>query len=121
MGQNSNYAAVMDAQSKLRDEECASGMVQRSNYAAAMDARARGLLKVEVEECALALGMGKADEENYEVLIDAQNGVRDYIVVVYFYPEHDSFGLTPDLCMNINKHGHESDVFLSAPSKCSSA
>ena len=38
MGQNSNYAAVMDAQSKLRDEECASGMVQRSNYAAAMDA-----------------------------------------------------------------------------------
>ena len=46
--------------------------------------------------------MGKADEENYEVLIDAQNGVRDYIVVVHFYPEHDSFGLTPDLCLCMN-------------------
>jgi hypothetical protein len=39
MGQRSNYAAVNDAQIKLKKEECASNMGQRSNYAAVTGAQ----------------------------------------------------------------------------------
>jgi hypothetical protein len=48
MGQNSNDAAVKDAQTKLRREECAGDMAQRSKDAALRDVR-MGLSK---EECA---------------------------------------------------------------------
>jgi hypothetical protein len=48
MGQRSIDAAVKDAQTMLRKEECASGMGQRSNDAAVMDA----LIKSSKEECA---------------------------------------------------------------------
>ena len=48
MGHRENYAAVKDAQIKLRKEEFALGMGQRSNYAASMDAR----VKLKKEECA---------------------------------------------------------------------
>ena len=47
MGQRSNDAAVKDARSGFKKEECAGSMVQRSNYAAAGDAQ----IKLRMEEC----------------------------------------------------------------------
>jgi hypothetical protein len=54
MGPRSNDAAVMDAQAKLRKEECAKDMGPRSssNDAAVLDAQS--LLRK--EECALGMG-----------------------------------------------------------------
>ena len=42
-----NDVAVMDAQIKLRKEECAGGMVQKANDAASKDAQ----MKLSREEC----------------------------------------------------------------------
>jgi len=52
MGQRSQHAAVEDAQTELRREECASGMEQRSINAAMKDAP----IKLRKEECALSMG-----------------------------------------------------------------
>ena len=39
MEQSPNFAAMMDAQMKLRKEECALDTVQKPNFAAVMDAQ----------------------------------------------------------------------------------
>jgi hypothetical protein len=64
MGQRGNYAAVKDAQIKLREEECALGTGQRSNYATVKDVQ----IKFAKGEC--ALGMGQ--RSNDATLKDAQ-------------------------------------------------
>ena len=48
MGQNVNYAAVMDARMESSMEECALGMVQRRNFAAVRDVQ----INLRKEECA---------------------------------------------------------------------
>ena len=64
MGQRSNYAAVKDAQIKLKKEECAKDMGQRSINVAVKDAQT--MLKK--EECALDMGQ----RSNYAAVKDAQ-------------------------------------------------
>ncbi len=66
MEQISNDVAVMDAQIKLRREECAKSMGQRSNYAAMKGAQ----IKLSKKEC--ALGMVQHGQRNYAVVTDAQ-------------------------------------------------
>ena len=63
--QSSNDAAVMDALTMLRKEECVSSMVQSANDAASKDAR----IMLSKEEC--ALGMGQRSSTNDASVKDA--------------------------------------------------
>eukprot|EP00984_Skeletonema_dohrnii_P022068 scaffold11198_cov103-Skeletonema_dohrnii-CCMP3373.AAC.4 len=68
-------AAVKDALTLLRREECAGGMEQRSNYAAAKDAQ----INPNLEECALSMGQHRSSTTDATVK-DAQ---RKFIEVDY--------------------------------------